>query len=197
MKCLRSSGFWADAHRAGIQVADSHHHAAHCDKRAGAKTEFLRSEHCRDGNVTAAHEFAVRFNPYPAAQSVQDQALVCFGNTKLPGQAGVVNRVVRRRAGSAIKPGNQNHLGACFGHAGRNGADARLAYQFDIDGRLAVGTFEVIDQLGQILNRVNVVVRRGEISPTPVVELRVLATQGTLWRRAAARPHRAWRLGPS
>ena len=79
--------------------------------------------------------------------------------------------VARRRARAAVKAGDQDDFGAGLGNTGGNRADTGLADQLDVDGRLAVGAFQVIDQLGQVLNGV-------DIMPTPVVELRVLATQG-------------------
>ena len=62
----------ADAHGAGVQVADAHHHAAHGHQRAGAKAEFLGTQQGGDGHVAAAHQLAVRFNAHAAAQAVHD-----------------------------------------------------------------------------------------------------------------------------
>ena len=44
--------------------------------------------------------------------------------------------------------------------ARRDGADADLADQLDVDARLRVGVLQVVDQLREILDRVDVVVRR-------------------------------------
>ena len=65
-----------------------------------------------------------------------------------------------RGAGAAVMAGDQHHLGTGLGHAGGDGANPRLADQLHADPGPAVGVFQVIDQLGQVLDRVDVVVRR-------------------------------------
>ena len=41
---------------------------------------------------------------------------------------------------------------------GSDGADTHFRHQLDIDAGIAVGVLEVVDQLGQVLNGVDVVV---------------------------------------
>ena len=162
LKALAQLGvLGADAHGAGIQVAHAHHHAAHGNQRAGAKAELFSAQHGGNGHIAAAHQLAVGFNAHAGAQAVHDQALVCFGKAQLPRQAGIVDGVARCSAGTAVKTGNQNHFGAGLGNAGGNGANTGFADQLDVDGSLAVGAFQVIDQLGQVLNGVDIMVRRG------------------------------------
>ena len=48
-----------DAHGAGVQIADAHHHAAHRDQRRGREAELLRAEDAGNGDVAAAHQLAV------------------------------------------------------------------------------------------------------------------------------------------
>jgi hypothetical protein len=48
----------------------------------------------------------------------------------------------------------------CFRDAGRHRADARLGNQLDVDARSWIRILQVEDQLRQILDRVNVVMRR-------------------------------------
>ncbi len=79
---------------------------------------------------------------------------------QLPGQARVRDGVAGRRAGAAVVAGDQHHLGARLGNAGGDGANAGLADQLDADASLAIGIFQIVNQLGQVLDRVNVVVRR-------------------------------------
>ena len=83
-----------------------------------------------------------------------------LGQAQLPGQAGVVDGRAGRRAGAAVVAGDQDDLRAGLGHATGDGAYAGLRHQLDRDARGAVGVLEVVDQLGQILDGVDVVVRR-------------------------------------
>ena len=56
--------------------------------------------------------------------------------------------------------GDLNHIGVGFGHTGGDGADADLGHQLHAHLGGGVHLVEVVDQLGQILNRIDVVVGR-------------------------------------
>ena len=81
-----------DAERAGIFVAHAHHHASHGYERGRRKAEFLRTEERRDGDVPAAHEFAVGLQDHMVTQPVFDQGFVRLGKAELPGKSRVMDR---------------------------------------------------------------------------------------------------------
>ena len=83
-----------------------------------------------------------------------------FGEPELPRNASVLDGRQRRRAGAAIVSGDQNHVGVRLRHAGRDGADAQLGDQLHADARLRVCVLQIVDQFGEILDRVDIVVRR-------------------------------------
>ena len=76
------------------------------------------------------------------------------------GAPGVLDRGQRRGAGAAVVPADQHHVGVCLGHPGRDRAHPDLGYQLDVHPGRRVGVLQVVDQLGQVLDRVDVVVRR-------------------------------------
>ncbi len=83
-----------------------------------------------------------------------------FGQTDLPRHAGVLDRGLRRGACAAVVAGDQDGVGLGLGHPGRNGADAGCRHQFDRDLGVGIDRLQVVDQLSQILDRIDVVVRR-------------------------------------
>src|SRR5438132_11786476 len=66
----------------------------------------------------------------------------------------------RARAGAALEAGDRHMIGARLRDAGRNRADTDLRYQLHRDRRLRVGVLQIVDQLREILDRIDVVVRR-------------------------------------
>ena len=72
----------------------------------------------------------------------------------------MLDRVERGRAGAAVVAGDQHHVGMAFGHTGRDRADAELGDELDVDAGLGVGHLRVVDQLLQVLDRIDVMVRR-------------------------------------
>ena len=66
----------------------------------------------------------------------------------------------RRGAGAAVVAGDDDVVGLRLGDAGGDRADADLGDQLDADARLLVRVLQVVDQLRQVLDRIDVVVRR-------------------------------------
>ena len=93
-------------------------------------------------------------------QAVEGQHLMHFGEAHLPGHAGVLHAALRRCAGAAVVAGDQNHVGLGLGDACGDGADAGLGHELDRDPCVRVDLLQIVDELGQVLDRVDVVVRR-------------------------------------
>ena len=148
------------ADRAGVQVADAHHDAARHDERRGRKAEFLGAEQRGDDHVAAGLELAVHLDDDAIAEAVEEQDLLRFGEPELPGDAGVLDRGQRRRAGAAVVTGNQHDVGVRLRHASGDRADADLGDQLDVHARDRVGVLQVVNQLRQVFDRVDVVMRR-------------------------------------
>ncbi len=82
---LRSSGILRrDAHRAGVQVADAHHDAAHHHQRRRGEAELLGAEQRADHDVAAGLHLAVHLHDDAVAQLVQHQHLLRLGQARAP-----------------------------------------------------------------------------------------------------------------
>ena len=66
----------------------------------------------------------------------------------------------RRRAGAAVVAGDQHVVGVGLRHARGDRAHADLGHQLHRDPRARVGAAQVVDELLEVLDRVDVVVRR-------------------------------------
>ena len=81
-----------DAHRAGVEVAFAHHDAALDDQRRGGEAELVGAEQRADDDVAPGLHLAVDLHGDAAAQAVEHQRLLRFGEAQLPGRAGVLDR---------------------------------------------------------------------------------------------------------
>ena len=81
-----------DAHRAGVEVADAHHHASRDHQRGGREPELLGAEQCGDDDVAPGLQLAVDLHDDPVAQPVRDEGLLGLGQAELPGDPGVLDR---------------------------------------------------------------------------------------------------------
>ena len=122
-----------DPDRAGVEVADAHHHAAGRDQRRGREGELLGPQQRADEHVAAGAKAAVHLEPHPVAQAVSRQHLLGLGKAELPRQPGVLERRERRGAGAAVVAGDDDVIGPGLGDAGCDRADAGLGDELDRD----------------------------------------------------------------
>ena len=148
------------AHRARVEVAHAHHDAAADDQRRGGEAVLLRAEQRRDDHVAAGLELPVRLHDDPVTQAVEQQRLLRLGQAELPRSARVLQRGQRRGTGAAVVPGDEYDVRVGLGHPRSDRADTDLGDQLHVDAGGRVGVLQVVDQLRQVLDRVDVVVRR-------------------------------------
>ena len=148
-----------DAHRTGVEVALPHHDAAHHHQRRRGDAKLLGSEQRGHRHVLRSADHAVGLHDDPTAEVVHDEHLVGFGEAELPGQAGMHDRGLRARPRAAVVARDQHHVALALRHARRDRSHAHLGHELHADPRVVVGVLEVVDQLGEILDRVDVVVR--------------------------------------
>jgi hypothetical protein len=85
---------------------------------------------------------------------------VSFGDAELPGKSSVFYSGPAAGSRSAVVTGNGDVFRFALGHSNGHDAHADDGHQFDRDAGLRIGAFQVVNQFGQILDRVNVVMRR-------------------------------------
>ena len=149
-----------DPHRTGVEMALPHHDAADHDERRRGNAEFLGAEHGGDHHVLGRADHAVGLHDDPPAEVVHHEHLVRLGEAELPRQPAVHDRGLRARTGATVVAGNEHHVGLPLRHARGDRAHAHLRHQLHADPRVVVGVLEVVDQLREILDRVDVVVGR-------------------------------------
>ncbi len=149
-----------DAHRAGVEVADPHHDAPADHQRGRREAVLLGTEQRGDDHVPSGLELAVGLHDDPVAQPVEQQRLLGLGEPELPRRTGMLEAGERRRTRTPVVARDEDHVGVRLADAGSDRADSYLRDQLDVDPRLVVGVLQVVDQLGEVLDGVDVVVRR-------------------------------------
>ena len=142
-------------------MAGAHHDAALRQERRRAEAVLVGAEQRGDDDVATGLDAAVDAKTDPPAQLVDAQRLLRLRQPDLPRHPGVLDG--RQRAGSrpAIHPGDVHHIGQTLHHTGGDRADAGFGDQLDGDRGQRIDLLEVVDQLRQVLDRIDVVVRRG------------------------------------
>ena len=141
-------------------MALAHHDAAGRDQGRGGEAEFVGAEQRADHDVAAGAEAAVDLHHDAAAQPLAHQRLVGFGKADLPRRAGMLDRGEGRGAGAALEACDGDMVGARLGDARGDRADADFGDELDRDLAVRIDVLEVVDELRQILDRIDVVMRR-------------------------------------
>ena len=72
------------------------------DQRRGGEAELVGAQQRADGHVAAGAQAAIGLHGDAAAQAVEHQRLLGFGQADFPGAAGMGERGQRRGAGAAV-----------------------------------------------------------------------------------------------
>ena len=136
------------------------HQAAHGDKRHGGKSKFLGAQKARHGNIGAIHELAVCFKHHAGAQAVFHERLLRLGKAHLKRQPCMPDGIAGCGARAAVMARDEDLARATLGNARGNGAHACLRYQLHAYTRLRICAGEVKNELGEIFDRVDVVMGR-------------------------------------
>ena len=124
------------------------------------EAELIGPEKRSHHHVAAGADAAVHLHGDAAAQTVDDKRLMGLSETDFPRAAGMLDRGQRACAGAAFESGDGDVIGARLRNAGGNCADADFGDELHrhVTGR--VNVLEVEDQLRQVFDRVDVVMRR-------------------------------------
>ena len=148
------------AHRAGVEVTLAHHDAALGHQRCRGKAEFIGPQDAADHHVASGLHLTIGLDAYPAAQAVEHQRLLRFGKPQLPRRAGMLERRQRAGARAAIVAGNGDVVRLGLGDTRGHRAHAHFRHQLHRNGGAVVGVLQVMDELGNVLDGIDVVVRR-------------------------------------
>ena len=144
---------------AGVQVADAHHDAALNHQRSGSKTKLLSAQQHRDHDIATGLELAIALHADAVAQPVEHQGLLGFSEPQLPRTASVLEAGQRRSTSAAIVAGDQHNVGMRLRHTSGNSTHTLLGDELHVNAGARIGVLEVVNELRQILNRVDVVMR--------------------------------------
>ena len=82
-----------------------------------------------------------------------------FREPEFPGSSRVFERRQRARAGSTVVTRNEDDIGLGLGDTGGDGSHPRFRNELDVNSGRRVRPLEIKDQLLEIFDRINVVVR--------------------------------------
>lgn len=129
-------------------------------ERRRAESVLLGPQQGADQHVAGAFQLPVGLQAHPAAKPVEDERLLNLRKSDLDRNARVFHRIRGAGTRTAVAAADQNLVGLRLGNARGDGSHAALGHQLHADERFGIDILQVEDQLGQVLDRIDVVVRR-------------------------------------
>ena len=133
----------------------------------GGEAELLGPEQGADDHVPPGLHLPVHLDHDAVPQIVGQQGLLGLGQTELPGDPGVLLRGERGGPGAAVVPRDEHHVGVGLGHPGGHRPHPHLGHQLHVHPGRRIGRLQVVDELGDVLDGVDVVVGRRRDEPDP------------------------------
>src|SRR6476469_4159220 len=164
-KRARSSGFWVAMPTGQVSRWQTRIMMQPLTTSGAVAKPNSGAEQRGDDDVAAGLELPVDLDDDAVAQAVEHQGLLGLGQPELPRRAGVLQGRQWRGAGAAVVARDEHHVGVRLGHPRRDRADSDLGDELDVHPGRGVGVLEVVDELRQVLDRVDVVVRRRRDEP--------------------------------
>ena len=146
-------------------MALAHHDAAHGHQRSGREAELLRAQQGGDGDVATGLQLTVGLQHDAGAEVVHHQRLVGLRDAEFPGHAGVLDRRQRRCPRAPGVSGDHQVVGPRLDDPRGHGADTDLRAQLHADARRGIAVLQIVDELRDVLDGVDVMVRRRADEP--------------------------------
>ena len=165
------------SHRAVVEVASANVDTAHCDQCDRSEVVFLGSEGCRVDDILPGSHPAIRPQRDPIAKTIHHQNLLRLRNPDLPGETRVLDRAQWGSTRASVMTRHENDVGIGLGDTRSDRSHSGFGDQLDryLGGR--VDFLEIVNELSQVLDRVNIVVRRRRNQGNPRLRISQLCNE--------------------
>ena len=140
-------------------MTNAHHDATAHHKRSRCETKFFSTKKRSDDDVSSSFHLPIGLHNDAIAKPVEQQRLLGFGKTEFPWHASMFQRRQWRSTSSTIVSRNQHNIGFCFAYACGNSSDSNFRHQLHMHSSGRVRILQVVNELLQIFNGVDVMVR--------------------------------------
>src|SRR5882724_10443803 len=141
-------------------MALARHDATDGEERGRAETKLVRAENGSKDDIACKFQASVNAERETRTEARANQGVVRFAQTDFPGKPGVLDGSERRGASAAIVAANGDDVRAGLGDSGGDDANARAGNQLYTDAGARIHSAQVVDQLREVFNAVNIVMRR-------------------------------------
>ena len=140
-------------------MAFTHQDTAENDELDGSETELSCTQQGHAHDVATSLQLTVGLYLNLVTQTVEHEGLLGLSQTNLRRDAGIANGRGRTSARAAFSTADDHDVGFGFGNTGSDGSYPTLGHEFHADLSTWVHVLQVENQLSQVLDAVDIVMR--------------------------------------
>ena len=148
------------SHRTGVGMTLAHHHTSQNNQRRGSESKLIGSQKSHADDIASGLQLAVGLKTYHPAKLVKYQSLLGLAHSHFRRSSGIAYRRCRRSTRTSLGTGDHNQVGLGFSYTRRNGSHSAFGHQLHADLGTGIHILEIENQLSQIFNGINIVMRR-------------------------------------
>mmetsp|Transcript_27317 Transcript_27317/g.66294 ORF Transcript_27317/g.66294 Transcript_27317/m.66294 type:complete len:207 (+) Transcript_27317:1261-1881(+) len=149
-----------DTNGACVQVANTGHDTTLSNHGNSTKSEFFSTKHGSNHDIQSRPNSTINTNGDTVTKVIVEKCRVGFRETKLPWATSMLDRRKRGSTSTTITTRNLDNIGVSLGNTTGDGSDTNTRDQLDRNAGTFVDGMQIVNQLCQILNTVDIVVRR-------------------------------------
>lgn len=135
------------------------------DQGSSSETPLFSSKKTSNSNIATRPNLTIGLEGDSAPKIVEDEGLVGLSETELPRKTSVLDSGPSRSSSSSVVSRDEDVIRLRLRHSRSDDSDSDFGNELDGDSSAGIGTLEVVDELLEILDGVNIVVRgRGDES---------------------------------
>mmetsp|Transcript_1298 Transcript_1298/g.3301 ORF Transcript_1298/g.3301 Transcript_1298/m.3301 type:complete len:369 (-) Transcript_1298:3037-4143(-) len=143
-----------------VQMTFSHHNATHSNQWGSGKTEFLRSQQACNCNIASSLELTVGLNLNTITQPIENKRLLRFGKSEFPWKTASLNSGPSSSSSTTIVSTDCDMVGESFCYTSCDNANSDFRHKLHRHFSNWLGVLQIVNELGKILNGINIVVWR-------------------------------------
>mmetsp|Transcript_27706 Transcript_27706/g.41062 ORF Transcript_27706/g.41062 Transcript_27706/m.41062 type:complete len:201 (-) Transcript_27706:94-696(-) len=151
---LGCNSYWAC-----IQVTLAHHDTSQSNEGSSGETVFLGSEKTRNDDITSSLQLTISLKFDSVTKSVEYKSLLRLCKTKFPRETCTLQSSPSSSSSSSVMSTNDNVVRKSLCNSSGYNSNTDLRYKFDRYLTMGLGILQVVNELGKILDRVDIVVR--------------------------------------
>ena len=147
-------------HRTCVLRTFTHHNTTQSYQCCSTESKLLGTKQSHHDNISTALQLTINLQAYQRTQAILDKCLLSFSQTYLWWDTSKAHTWCRTCTCTTFSSWDNNQVGLSLYHTSSNSTNTTLCHQFHRNSCIRINILQIEDELFQILDRIDIVMRR-------------------------------------